>query len=176
MNKNLLIKQNNELFNKIGVLTADNSALKNKISELNLSIADYKNKISALEIELEKLKSNIQNPVTLTENSESKTENNTLPITAELAAEPVEVSDEIEYASQIIGDIVIKAVGCIDYISSNEKSNKKELINLILGRTEVAKAEILNIISSDVGETAKRDLINTQYAEAEEYFKSISEQ
>ena len=56
------------------------------------------------------------------------------------------------------------------------KENLKELLNLILGRTEVAKSEILNIASSEVSLENKMQMMDAARDEAIEYFKSIMEQ
>ena len=52
----------------------------------------------------------------------------------------------------------------------------RELVNLILGRTEVAKADILNIVSSEDGIAVKTAKIDAVKAETEEYFKSVMAQ
>ncbi len=165
MNKSLLIKQNNELFDKIRVLKSRNAALLSQVANLGTEIEDYKAKILALESEIELLK----NPEIINDLTEE-------PLIAAEIDEPVELSDDFNFASDVIGDIVIKAAGYINKLTESSNENKKELINLILGRTEIAKAEILNAVSSEVTFTAKKDLINTQYNEAIEYFKSIMEQ
>ncbi len=179
MNKSLLIKQNNELFSKIQVLKSRNSALSSQVAKLNSVVEDYLKKIECLESEISALKalkdtSAIeQTSITSDEITQVTTETNDLDI-----AEPeeVELPDDFNYASDVIGNIVIKAAGFINELTVSAKENKKELINLILGRTEIAKAEILNAVSSDVGLSAKQELIDTQYNEAFEYFKSIMEQ
>ncbi len=172
MNKNLLIKQNNELFDKIKILKNQNARLTSQIADLKTEICDYKAKISAFESEIQLLK----NPV----NKEIITDNidliiKTAPETTN-STNSVELSDEFNFASDTIGNIVIKAAGFINNLTDSSKINKKELINLILGRTEIAKAEILNIVTSEVSFSAKKGLISTQYDEALEYFKSIIEQ
>ncbi len=175
MNKNLLIKQNNELFDKIKILKNKNSMLLSQINTLNSQKREFEIRIALLEEEIERLKAlNIEpvsEPVVLesadvTQETEPKV----------IEKEAVELSDEFNFASDVIGNIVIKAAGYINLLTESDNDNKKELINLILGRTEIAKAEVLNIISSDVSFEAKKDLINTQFEEAIEYFKSIMEQ
>ncbi len=178
MNKNLLIKQNNELFDKIKILKSKNSSLINQVNNLNTIIKDYEFKIALLEEQIEELKNNEN--VLVTEPVVQKTENVIEDIEPEITEnsqkEEIKLSDEFNFASNIIGDIVIKAAGFINKLTESDNPNKKELINLILGRTEIAKAEILNIISSDVTEGAKKDLIDSQFNESLEYFKSIIEQ
>lgn len=175
MNKNLLIKQNNELFNKINLLKNNNSALNSKIKSLTNVIDEYKQKIAELESELQLLKSEKSEQIDSVVNQENdKTIAASVP--AENEKEEIELPAEFNFASDIIGNIVIKAASAIEKINESNNEGKKELINLILGRTEIAKAEILNIISSDVSYEAKQELINTQFDDANEYFKSILEQ
>ena len=179
MNKNLLIKQNNELFNRINVLKSNNSALNSKINRLSVEIEAYKRKIAELENELQLLKS--EKPVQ--EDAKVLQEETEISVVSTIQEneeanekEKIELPAEFNFASDIIGNIVIKAASAIEKLSEANKENKKELVNLVLGRTEIAKAEILNIISSDVSFEAKQELINSQYDDANEYFKSILEQ
>lgn len=168
MNSKLLIKQNRDLFDKLQIanlncrrLTEENKLLKEKIDFLTSRLSDeIKNKSEV--------------------NEET---NNEKDITAEKIAEGIEepeetivLSPEIEYGSKIIGEIVMSATQYSNRLSSEHKENIKELLNLILGRTEVSKAEILNIISSDVSFDAKVEMIDKSRDEAIEYFKSVMEQ
>lgn len=177
MNKNLLIKQNNELFTRIQLLKKQNLALSAQIKQLNSEAIAHTKEIEELKSELASLKNSASNSV--------HTEEASLSDEALVEEVKTEVIDEVEeivlpedftYASDIIGNIVIKAAGFINELTANDNPNKKELINLILGRTEIAKAEILNVVSSEVSFDAKKELIDTQFNEALEYFKSIIEQ
>lgn len=170
MKKSLLIRQNNELFDKIRVLKGKNAQLVSQISEFNRIVREYDTKITSLEEELALLKSNsIDNLPVISDSHKAIEETNTDDISAE-------IPEEFNFASDIIGNIIIKAAGYINQLNESDNPNKKELINLILGRTEVAKAEILNIISCEASESAKTELINSQFNETIEYFKSIKEQ
>lgn len=162
MNNKLLIKQNRELFDKLQVanltcrrLTEENQILKEKIQFLT-----------------EQLTIKIDQKV----ETVAQTETNEVIETAAEVKEPVELSPEIEYGSKIIGEIVMSATYHSNLLGSAGKENLKELLNLILGRTEVAKSEILNIVSSDVSIDNKMQMIDAQRDEAIEYFKSIMEQ
>ena len=57
-----------------------------------------------------------------------------------------------------------------------ETENSKELLNLILGRTEVAKAEILKTVSSDIAFDEKKAKIDAEYESAKDYFESVIRQ
>ncbi len=178
MNKNLLIKQNNELFDKIKLLKSKNMNLLNQVNNLNSIIKDYEFKIALLEEQIEELKN--QKIAEMSEEIVHETINTIEDIEPKIETvsktEDVELPEEFNSASDVIGNIVIKAAGFINQLTDSDNPNKKELINLILGRTEIAKAEILNIISSDLTDSAKKDLIDSQFNESLEYFKSIMEQ
>ena len=77
-----------------------------------------------------------------------------------------------EYGSVIIGKLVIESVKYANLIGESDTSDKKELLNLIMGKAEVAKAEIFAATESEAAFEVKKDIINAQYAEALDYFKS----
>ena len=54
--------------------------------------------------------------------------------------------------------------------------NAKELVNLILGRTEVAKGEILRLSQSVLDGEEMLAAMEREYNEAEDYFKSVMAQ
>lgn len=87
------------------------------------------------------------------------------------------LSEEFEYAASIIGKTVVESTKtCNELALINGKVDTKELVNLILGRTEVLKAEILKILNSDNDFEAKKDLMQKEQAEAYDYFNSIKAQ
>ena len=174
MNKRLLIKQNNELFDKIKILKSQNAALSSQIAVFKAEIEDYRKKISALEEKIANIE--VSSDEIIFETSEIFEEPREFEPEIEPEKQEVQLTDEFNFAADIIGNIVIKAAGFINQLTESSKENKKELINLILGRTEIAKSEILSAVSSEVTFSAKQDLINTQYNEALEYFKSVMEQ
>ncbi|MBQ1186265.1 MAG: hypothetical protein IIX54_01075 [Clostridia bacterium] len=77
-----------------------------------------------------------------------------------------------EYGSVIIGKLVIESVKYANLIGESDTNDKKELLNLIMGRAEVAKAEIFAATESEAAFEVKKDIIDAQYAEALDYFKS----
>lgn len=162
MNSKLLIKQNRELFDKLQIanlncrrLTEENVALKEKIQFLTEQLANKK------EEDVIKAEEAVVTDEVVTETVEE---------------EKVELSPEIEYGSKIIGEIVMSATYHSNLLGTAGKDNLKELLNLILGRTEVAKSQILNIVSSDVSIENKMQMIDSERDDAIEYFKSIMEQ
>ncbi len=175
MNKNLLIKQNNELFSKIQLLKKQNSTLLSQLEQQNAATAACLKQIEELKDELESIKSAI--PLNVAQNTEDDAvvaEEITPEVTENSESDEFVLPDKFNVASDVIGDIVIKAARYIDELTASDNPNKKELVNLILGRTEIAKAEILAIVSSDAEIEVQKQLLSVQYDEALSYFKSIS--
>ncbi len=166
MNKKLLMKQNSQLFDKLHQSEAVNRRLKQQIAALC-------DNIEKLEKELEELKNQPEEKI-LAETTESE---EVMPEVAEQATDDeIKLSDEIEYGSAAIGEIVIQATKSSNMLKELGKPNIKELLNLILGRTEVSKGEILSIVSSDASLDAKKQMIDSLKNEVFEYFKSVLEQ
>ena len=88
----------------------------------------------------------------------------------------VELDEPVEYASKMIGKIVIEAAKHCNYITQINTKEAKELVNLILGRTEVAKAEILDIIEKENDMDAIKKLAEKEKRETEDYFNSVRAQ
>lgn len=83
------------------------------------------------------------------------------------------LSAEMEMGSKIIGKAVIEATKISGAITENNPENCKELVNLIFGRCEILKAEILSICKSEVNFEQKENLMLAEQAAATDYFNSI---
>ena len=83
----------------------------------------------------------------------------------------------VDYASSVIGKIVISAAKRCSILSDiQDNPDSKDMINLILGRTEVSKAEILKILSNEAEDEVITNLINEECSAAEDYFQSVMAQ
>ena len=82
----------------------------------------------------------------------------------------------MEYGSHMIGKIVVEAARYAERISASSAENKKELLNLIMGKAEVAKAEVFAVVSSSADEEIKKELCEAHFNEALDYFKSVAGQ
>ena len=171
MNKKLLMKQNSQLFDKLHQSEAVNRRLKQQIAALRENIAK-------LEKELEELKNQPETEISAEpiEREEAAPEAAEETVAEQAAVDEIKLSDEIEYGSAAIGEIVIQATMSSNKLKELGKPNIKELLNLILGRTEVSKGEILSIISSDASFDAKKQMIDSLKKEVFEYFVSVLEQ
>ena len=94
---------------------------------------------------------------------------------------PITLADVVlegvsQYAAEIIGKIVLEGASLSSKFAEKPNEYSKDLINLVLGKTEVCKGVILDICNDDSDESVKRAQIDVVYTEAVEYFKSLNEQ
>lgn len=155
---------------------------KSDLIKLNNELFEKTEKYKTLYEELKK-----ENAELLEENKSLKLENENL-IAKQNATPPLielekkvksqaKLSEEAKFGASVIGKIVIKAASCCNKLtSSNDGYDPKELVNLILGRTEVAKAEILKIVESEIPLETKREQICACQKSTEDYFSSVMAQ
>lgn len=157
MRKKVLIEQNLALFEQL-------QKAQFEVNSLKRAIDSYDEKIVKLESELEELR---------------RTENvHTEPLKKleEKVVANANLKPDVEYGAKIIGEIVVSAANYSNKLTADGQSAYRELVNLILGKTEVAKSEILNIVSGEAALETKQSLIDSIRADAEEYFKSVMAQ
>lgn len=160
-------------------LNDENNALKKEISLRNAELSQLKR-------EIENLKSSIAESVPAYDEIplEDEVETNDIPQTEKMSeSEPekkeipqVILPNDMEYGAEIIGKTVMLATECCNTLSAEPSENTKELINLILGRGEVAKAEILKIVSSPMDSQSKISSMDEELRQSEDYFKSVMAQ
>lgn len=182
MRKKLLMMQNDDLFNRLQRTTLELERLRKENSRLNDIVVSLNDRLDICNAKIEEYKNNAVSEITLTvgkSESEGREQTHQAADTT-VTNEPVQkitevpvLSDDMIFGSEIIGDIVVDAARCSNDLAAMGRADAKELINLTLGKSEVAKAEILNIISSDVDFETKKQLMLSQKQEAQEYFKSI---
>lgn len=93
----------------------------------------------------------------------------TVPVTEA----PVLSDTAMEYGSSVIGTSVRETMKYANIISSSVSDNKKELLNLIIGKGEILKSEIFNIADGDASVETKCRLMDEQLNETIDYFKSV---
>ena len=93
-----------------------------------------------------------------------------------VSAVPENNDDVSTYAVKAISRIVTESVkiGCV--LASSENENKKELLNLALGRTEVAKNEISALVNAEFEADLIKASIDKECALVMEYYQSILSQ
>ena len=83
------------------------------------------------------------------------------------------LSEEMEMGAKVIGKVVVEAAKICNQITEKGGEDSKELVNLVLGRCEVLKAEILAISCSEVGFEQKVNMMKSEQDAAYDYFNSI---
>lgn len=157
MRKKELLLQNTKLFDEVTALELTVTELKGELSRKEQEIAELKKIIEELEAD-----KNASEPLKELE---------------EKVIAQVELEADVDYGATVIGKTVVEATKCCNSITlSATGDSAKELVNLILGRTEVAKAEILKVVSSDLDNEEKVKNIDAQYELAVDYFKSVMAQ
>ncbi len=157
MRKKKLIELNEELFKR------------NENSLLSLEKAKKENE--QLKKELEEAKSEIERLKVV----ETKTE--PLKNLEQKVISQISLPSDTEFAAEIIGKIIVKSTEHCNALTCDSKpTDNKELVNLILGRTEVAKAEILNIVMSEMSFDMKKVAILDEQKATEDYFLSVMAQ
>lgn len=157
MRKSEMLKQNTELFDRLTDAELKITALKKEIAERDGRITELKSEIERLNAKL-----NATEPL---KTLEAK------------VVRQAEVSPEVDYGASVIGKTVLLAAKyCNMLTTEGEPETEKELVNLILGRTEVAKAEILKITSSEDSFEDKKQKIDGCFDSAAEYFESVMAQ
>lgn len=151
-------------------LLIQNTALFEQLQNANLSVTRLKREIAERDAEIARLKKQL-------DTAEKGKEPTPLQNLEQKLTAHTSVADDLDYGAETIGKIVVEAARLSNKLTGVDAgTNAKELVNLILGRTEVAKSEILNIVSSNVDFEAKRKAIDEQYNMAIEYFSSVMAQ
>lgn len=150
-------------------LKKENSKLMDENNDLNSQLNQLRGRIAELE------KSAAEEVVQIEEVTCEVTEDKPEEPKAEVS-EP-KLSDSMGAGAKIIGKIVLSSAEYCNALSgAAAPQNAKELLNLILGRTEVAKAEILRISALDIPYDEKLKAMEQELAAAEDYFKSVMAQ
>lgn len=155
MRKKILIQQNLALFEQLQKAQLEANELKSKLENYDKKIAEL---VTALE---SRKKAEATEPLKKLE---------------EKIITNANIKPDVDYGAKVIGEIVVLATKHSNELTEGGDNTFRELVNLILGRTEVAKADILNIVSCEDGIAVKTAKIDAVKAETEEYFKSVMAQ
>lgn len=145
------------------ILLEQNAALFNEVQRLNGKIADLKSELEKINAEM----------------AAEKAAEETTPENAEMFEAPIKkledqiarnaVSNDAEsYGAKAIGEIVLAAAKACDAAKLQNAGDDR--INLILGRAEVAKSQVLEAVSSDGTFDSKAIKIDKALEEARKYF------
>ena len=156
MRKKKLIEQNLSLFEQL-------QKTQGELIELKRLLNKNAEEISILKAELSKATPEEKQPV-ITEPMRRLEEK----VIANAGLKP-----DMEYGAKIIGKIVVSAAEYSNKLTVGGDDSKKELVNLILGKTEIAKSEILSVIETDDSFDVKCEKIDQIAAVSKEYFESV---
>lgn len=156
MRKKKLIEQNLSLFEQLQKTQGEVLELKRMLNKSNEEISSLKAKM--LEPKQEDKLSSVTEPMRRLE---------------ERVIANANIKPDMEYGAIIIGKIVVAAAEYSNKLTLGGDESKKELVNLILGKTEVAKAEILSVVESEDDFDTKCTKIDQILAVSKEYFESV---
>jgi len=150
----------------------ENVNLFNQVSRLKAEIEDLKIDLTQKNSEIEKLKAEISSKP----KEETKTENLTPIKEIEKKVAPKALSEDYKYGSEAIGIIVVDSANYSNVLTNGGETKYIELVNLILGKSEIAKSEILSVVCEDISIEDKKIKIDKIVKTAKEYFESVMAQ
>lgn len=158
MRKKKLLEQNTLLFEQMKQLEIEIALLKKEISKRNAEIK----RLSAMQGTKEQISAGL---TAKPENEQSEA----------VKKEPKDIvlDDITAYGSDTIGEIVLRATELSGRLSLEQSEENKELVNLILGKTEVAKSEILMVTEKENSFENKKSEIDNIKNNTFEYFESV---
>lgn len=156
MRKKDLIQQNLTLFDTLQKTQIE-------LNDLKKLLKNYSDEINSLKAELNKAKETEAEPI-ITEPMRRLEEK----VITNATLKP-----DMEYGAKVIGQIVVSAAKYSNKLTIGGDDSKKELVNLILGKTEIAKAEILSVTQTDENLEVKCAKIDAIANVTKEYFESV---
>lgn len=163
MRKKDLLSQNISLFDKLQRLQIELNRLKTELDAKNDRIAELEKQLEFDEFYAEEPFSVEINDVF--DEPDLKEEINT-----------IEIDDATDYGARTIGKIVVSASEHCNTLTVSAKPNCRELINLIMGKTELAKSEILDAVNTELSFEDKCKIIDSVYENTLEYFDGVMAQ
>ncbi len=158
MRKKKLLEQNTLLFEQMKQLEIEIALLKKEISKRNAEIK----RLSAMQGTKEQISADLTAKPENKQNDEVKHK-----------PEDIVLDDISVYGSDTIGEIVLRATELSGRLSLEQSEENKELVNLILGKTEVAKSEILMATEKENSFENKKSEIDNIKNNTFEYFESV---
>lgn len=151
-------------------LIEENLSLFENLQKTRLELNELKRLLSKNAQEISDLKTQLQ------QKNEPKTEVSVTEPMRRLEEKVITnatLKPDMEYGAKIIGNIVVSAAEYSNKLTIGGDDSKKELVNLILGKTEIAKAEILAVIESGDSFEIKCEKIDQIALVAKEYFENV---
>lgn len=165
--KKELFEQNTVLYNRLQTVTAELRKYKELYSQ-NISEINALRQALA-EMELKTLKDD--EPETTIELIDDSFLDDQ-PVSEALP----ELESATQYGAEVIGKIVLEGTKISNNFAEKQNDLSFELINLVLGKTEVCKSQIYDICSNNMVGDEKKTAIDAVYSECMEYFSGLTKQ
>ncbi len=181
MRKKKLFAQIESVVQKSNELYEDNLALSKEVERQKVLIAELEEKLKSAEQEIETLKNSDANEPRCDDVQSVLIEDTEKDIEI-IAKKPTSVSDErddvtnVDRAASIIGEVVKLCAEACNFFTEKGGINAKDLVNLALGRTEVFKSEMLEIVSNHDDITEVQSQIDTLKRSVIDYFELLKGQ
>ena len=195
MKKSKLMKENLQLFEKLDAAGQKIKTLEDQLKSADAKFEEQAGKIAALQAQIEEMKKRETAVASAAPCEEAKPAASGLVTVSEtsaspeIAAQPETLPPEqipvgfspvleecLSYAAEVIGQIVIESAKYSDKLASSGKPEYIELVNLILGKTEVSKADILSAARKDCPFEERKSSIDAVKKATLEYFESVMAQ
>lgn len=151
-----------ELEERINLLLAENNTLKGELYEAKKYSDELLTRINNLE--------NVE---------QAEQDNFPLP-PPPVVHKPVSADkkdpEAFDYASDIISKTVLKTAAFKNLITTSGDKNSAELITLAIGKTEMLKSDVLQIVLSQISTNEKKIKMDAVFNDACEYFNSLEGQ
>ncbi len=169
-NKKALVK---ELQDEIEKLKLENAELaENSVSTFKvLTVNELADAAEAVEENIEP-EASVDNEI----NQEEPEQNTNAPVIPENIDICADVDENIVSASSVIGKIVLECAELCNLFTKEGGQNAKDLVNLALGRTEVFKSEILQLVTENEDFNDAKTEVNLKVASIREYFDLLKKQ
>ena len=109
-------------------------------------------------------------------NQEEPEQNTNAPVIPENIDICADADENIVSASSVIGKIVLECAELCNLFTKEGGQNAKDLVNLALGRTEVFKSEILQLVTENEDFNDAKTEVNLKVASIREYFDLLKKQ
>ena len=178
MRKRELLEQNSSLYNRLQSVTDELEKYK-KLYDENIEEINYlRRELAEMEIKANELASKAAEQ----ENSkipEPPADEEPQPVANEPVPLPIietNLDSVLQFGAEVIGRIVIEGTKANNAFTEKPNEYSKDLINLVLGKTEVCKAAIFDVCGSSDADSVKRAKILEIEKDTIEYFENLYKQ
>jgi regulator of replication initiation timing len=176
--KKELFEQNTVLYNRLQTVSEQLKKYKELYNKNTEEINALREEIDSLRAALAEKEQNSPAEPHLANEEKSSTSNEEK--TSEAVNKPiildVELEDAASYGAQIIGKIVLEGTMVSNSVAEKQSDLSVDIINLILGKTEVCKSKIYDVCHSNMDDAAKKQMLDEIFSECVDYFSSLKNQ